>query len=268
MSGEPVDCTEIRDALLAGSAPAGPGVEDHLRGCEGCAELLRGGGSLGRILSRADAPDAEHATLWASVEGALRAEQGPRAWLRSRVTPVRLLIVVIAALVVVGVGGLAAEPSGGPIEPHPIGLGAFTFAGIACLWAFLTPTGRPRVRSGARLLLVLAALVLPFAFAVASRAPLVPAGGSFAELAVSCFTYGSLLAVPFLAVVWAVDRGDRPAWMLSAAIAAVAGLVANAALVLHCGNTEPAHLAAGHAGIGVFFVALGALWVGMVTRRS
>ncbi|HEX6272122.1 MAG TPA: hypothetical protein VFZ53_03755, partial [Polyangiaceae bacterium] len=111
MTVERVDCTEIRDALLAGTAPDGPGVEEHLRACEACAELLDDHGALGRELSRAEPPAGDHAALWASLEGALRAEKGPRAWLRSRATPVRLLLAASAGALVVGVGGMHVEGS-------------------------------------------------------------------------------------------------------------------------------------------------------------
>jgi hypothetical protein len=47
---------------------------------------------------------------------------------------------------------------------------------------------------------------------------------------------------------------------LLAATGAIAGLVANSALALHCPNTDPAHLAVGHATIGIVFACLGALW--------
>src|SRR5262245_58503676 len=89
MSDRPMDCTEIRDALLAGSLPAGPGVDAHLRDCAACSELLENGGALGRALSRSEAPAVSGEELFASLERAVRAESGPRAWLRSRPTPLR-----------------------------------------------------------------------------------------------------------------------------------------------------------------------------------
>src|SRR6187431_1440719 len=107
-----MDCAEIRDVLLAGSAPAGPDVEAHLRDCEACAELLRDHGTLGRALSTRAAPGTDSAELWTSVEAALAAETGPRAWIRSRTTPVRLLVAVVAAVAMVVLGSRAAGGTG------------------------------------------------------------------------------------------------------------------------------------------------------------
>ena len=82
----------------------------------------------------------------------------------------------------------------------------------------------------------------------------------FAEQAVACFSYGTFLALPFLAVAWAVERSDRPFLLLLLGFGAVAGVVANAALALQCPNTESAHLALGHATVGVALALLGTLW--------
>jgi hypothetical protein len=266
MTLESVDCTEIRDALLAGTLPAGPGVEEHLRACEPCAELLANQGTLGRVLSSARASDAAPAELLTAVEGALRAETGPRAWLRSRRTPVRLLLAGVAAAVVIVVGTSGGDGAAAPAGAALVWLGAFGLGGLACLPTFLASLGRPGVAPAARLALVLAAIALPFGFALGSTPGAPAVEGSFAELAFGCFVYGAILALPFFGFLWALDRSSRPWPLILAGFASVAGLAANMALVFHCGNTEPAHLAAGHATIGVVLGALGALWAS--TRRA
>jgi len=269
MSQQIMDCAEIRDALLSGSAPAGPGVEAHVRECEACAELLRDRGELGKALSRGEAPSQPNPDLWSSLEGALRAESGPRAWLRSRATPVRLLIAALVASAIVTYGGRAAEGGVAPAERPLVWLVAFTLVGFACLSVLVAPLGRPRPPPGVRLAIVLAALALPLLYAsssVASLAPASPQQFTFAEQALGCFAYGTFLVLPFLFVVWALDRGERPFLGLVAGVGAVAGLVANVALALHCPNTEPAHIAAGHATIGGALASLGALVV-LVTSK-
>jgi hypothetical protein len=50
-------------------------------------------------------------------------------------------------------------------------------------------------------------------------------------------------------------------------MAGLAGLVANAALALHCSNTAPLHLAAGHATIGAALAGIGALVAFLVFAR-
>ena len=266
MSDQGMDCTAIRDALLSGSAPAGPGVEAHVADCAPCAELLRNQGRLGRAFSGAEAPKAVNPKLWKSLEGALAAETGARAWLRSRATPVRVLVVVFVASVLVFVGGQPADETVEPVEAMLWWLFGFAVSAFACLWVLVAPLGRPRPPPATRVLLVGAALALPLVYAVggsSSRAP-----GSFAEQAVGCFVYGTILALPFLGVVWLFERSDRPWLTRVVGVGAVGGLVANAALALHCPNTEVGHLVLGHAMVGALLAGMGALWALARTRVS
>ena len=267
MTGSVVDCVEIRTTLLAGSVPAGPAVETHVRGCAPCAELLRDDAVLGRTLLHGDAlqlsahpPDS----LWSSIDGAISAESGPRAWLRSRRTSVRVLLATAAGAVIVTAGGQsAAAPSAQAVA----WLALFSLAGLACLWALVAPHGQPRTPR-TREVLVGFALALPLAYALASSS--IPETSSselgFAQQALICFVYGSVLALPFIVVVWTLDRSDRRELVLLTGTAGVAGLVANGALALHCPNTEPLHLAMGHATIGGVLAGIGAL-VALARRR-
>lgn len=59
-------------------------------------------------------------------------------------------------------------------------------------------------------------------------------------------------------MLWALERSDRPWIKVLTGAGAVAGLLANAALALHCANTETRHLAVGHATIGAGLVCVGA----------
>jgi hypothetical protein len=258
-----MDCTEIRDALLAGSHPSGPDVEAHARDCAACAELLADEGALGRAFSRSEAPAVSGEELFASLERAVIAESGPRAWLRSRPTPVRAGVALLAGAAVVAVGGRPALGGGSPAATAPW-IALFGLAATTCLWMLVAPLGRPRPAPALRVALVASALALPFAYAALAWAPPLPPAGAveigFAAQAVACFSYGTFLALPFLAVLWAIERSDRPIVLLLLGFGAVGGLAANAALALHCPNTEPSHLALGHATIGVALALLGALW--------
>ncbi|HVR21220.1 MAG TPA: hypothetical protein VMS65_16015, partial [Polyangiaceae bacterium] len=230
-----MDCAEIRDILLAGSAPTGPDVEAHLRGCEACAELLRDHGTLGRALSQRATPGTDSAELWASVENSLAAETGLRAWIRSRRASVRLLVAFVAAVVMVVLGSRAAGGTG-PAELPIIWVVVFGLVGLVGLIGLVVPLGRPQPAPGVRWALIGGALSLPLAYALAAQAKLPSTGAAseygFVEQAVGCFAYGVLLALPFLVVVWLLERSDRPWLTLLAATGAIAGLVANAALAL------------------------------------
>jgi hypothetical protein len=269
MSEEPMDCSEIRDALLAGSLPSGPGVDTHVKGCSACEELLREDGALGRALSRNETPGETGDELFASVERAVLAESGPRAWLRSRSTPIRAAIAVFAGVAVVAIGGRPALGGGARPATAPW-LALFAFFAIACLWMLVAPLGRPRPAPARRALLVASVLALPFGYATLAWGSPSPSTGveiGFVEQAFACFSYGTFLALPLCAVLWAIERSDRPFVLLLLGFGAVAGLVANAALALHCPNTEPAHLVFGHATIGVSLAVAGAIWA-LAARRS
>jgi hypothetical protein len=252
-----MDCAEIRDALLAGTAPAGPEVEAHARGCEACAELLSERGILGLALSRTETPNPlESAALWSALEERVAKEKGLRSWLRSRSTPVRVVVAALVAALVVFVGGRPAP--GATIEAPMLWLVAFAFAGVACVAVLVAPLGRPRSPSSVRMSLIVSAVALPLGYAlVASNA-----GGSastdFATRAFGCFAYGTVLALPFVLVVFSLERSERPSSSLLVGFGGAAGLVANIALGLHCPNTGLGHLALGHAGIGLVLASLGA----------
>ena len=267
MNDRRMDCAEIRDVLLAGSAPAGPDVEAHLRDCAPCTELLRDHGTLGRALSKSTAPGTDSAELWTSVESALGAETGARAWMRSRRAPIRLLVAVAVAVVMVVLG---SRTSGGPAELPIAWVVAFALVGLVGLAGLLAPLGRPQPAPRMRWALIGGALSLPLVYALASQLPSTAASSElgFVEQAVGCFAYGVFLALPFLVVVWLLERNDRPWLTVLAATGAIAGLVANAALALHCPNTDPAHLTVGHATIGIAFAFLGALWAIAGKRRT
>jgi hypothetical protein len=166
-------------------------------------------------------------------------------------------IALLAAFTIVLLGG----PARGELVHAPIGwLVAFALVLVVGLWPLIAPLGRPSPTAGIRFAIVGTMLALPLGYALTASASSGPAGAAdFARQAISCFSYGLLVVLPLVGVLWAVERSDRPWPWAVAGSGAASGLVANAALALHCANTEPAHLAAGHATIGIVLALGGAV---------
>lgn len=255
-----MDCTNIRDALLAGSIPAGADVDAHVRDCAACGELLRDESRLGKAFpaSRRATPDMED--QWDSLQAALGSERGARAWLRSRSTPFRLVTAALVVLALVFLGG--RRPEAGVSAESIAWATAFGVSSIAALGFLVTPFGYPGRTLGARFAFTAVTLLLPLSRALTSSHDAAVlhahAESSFAQVSLACFSYGLLLVSPFVAVLWCLDRSERSVMETLAGIGTAAGLVANAALALHCPSADPAHLVIGHATIGAALAGLGA----------
>ncbi len=256
-----MDCAEIRQSFADGGVPSGSRVEEHLKWCPHCAELFRNAAALGRRLAAAASlkPRAVSEQL-AATESLLEREHGVRAYLRSRSTRVRwalslalpaVLLVrelvrkrvalrdvgtprLVAGLVLVGLLGVVLH---GALRPLPVERRAARLRTILAMVAWCLP-----------LVLWLA----PEAHATTGELP-----GGFALKSLTCFSYGSALAAPSFALLWALDRGIHVPFRVWALGAGVVSIVANLILVLHCSLTNPAHVLAGHLSIGlVWFVAV------------
>jgi hypothetical protein len=100
-------------------------------------------------------------------------------------------------------------------------------------------------------------------FAPEARASSEELTGNFAVRSFACFAYGSALAAPSFALLWALDRGVEVPFRVWALAAGVVALVSNLILLLHCPITDRAHLVAGHFSIGLAWflaVSLGEWW--------
>jgi len=157
------------------------------------------------------------------------------------------------------------------------GVVGFGLAGVAIALVVLRPLHRrplPGVVSGA---LVACALLAPAAFAFLPEAHherlLHPE--SFADeesrfwgRAGACLLLGSLMALPFLAVVAAMDRRNRLGRARAFQIAVAGGAIGNLALLLHCPLVSHGHLLAGHATVPVFLALLVGSAVWLRARRA
>jgi hypothetical protein len=258
-----MDCAEIRDAFTRGAVTPGPEAQAHLAVCPHCRELFERDAELGRSLASEAAllmPFPEE--LFGELEARMAGETGVRAWLRSRPTKLRFLVVLSSVLFAVGVGGaLKVRPD---FEAYPrarlfVLLAVYSFGIIVAFGKELFLS----VWRGAladHLLLLVAALGLPFLVAFA---PATEASRAFGpEGALNCFAFGALLTLPTAALLWAFDRDDRLSTRTVCLSAAALGLSANLVLELHCANGNFSHVLLGHASLGVAWLTAWAL-----TRR-
>lgn len=251
-----MDCPEIRDSFVKGELPTGSALEEHLRGCPQCSELLARDAKLGRSLASTVAVGIPFEDqLFAKLEADLGRETGPRSWLRSRPTRLRFGALLLSVLLVVGLGGaLRQRPDFAeyPAARLVLLLGVYS-AGVLLAFGKELYLSARRGSLADHVGLLLGALGLPFLIAFAPATESSRHAGP--EGALSCFVYGALLTLPTAALLWAFDRDDRPS-MRTVCLSAVAlGLSADLVLELHCASGNALHLLLGHASIGVAWLA-------------
>jgi hypothetical protein len=262
-----VDCAEIRREFLSGAVPAGTPASAHVRSCPHCRELFENDALLGRRLALTNGALPERGVAFEPLSSALAAERGVRAFLRSRSTRSRGLLCL----------GLAAALLLAELARRRIPFSTLPASRLACgllllaLFALVTQSAlRPPSieRRAARLQSALALgvwclpCVLCFAPDVHGSEEL---GPGFALRSFGCFAYGSALAAPSFALLWALDRGVRIPFRVLALGAGVVALLANSILILHCPDTHRAHLIVGHFSIGLVWLA--AVYLGERWRR-
>jgi hypothetical protein len=257
-------CERVRDAFLAGSVPTDPELLVHAKTCEECSLLLAGDGELGQVLAKASAVAVPK---WPSVGNAVRNERGLRAWVRSRPTRQRLLMVLVAALTALLLGGHRPRQD----QPDGAALGAWVLvllaATLVCAALALGSLGRLR-STGRRTVAIAVGVLLPVAYALTQpTSGAAAAGEPLWPGILSCFGYGTVLVLPLFALIWLLDRDDEPAPLGSVITGVAAGLAANAALSLHCAEEDAAHLLLGHAAIGAWLGLVGAAFAAFLARR-
>jgi predicted anti-sigma-YlaC factor YlaD len=252
-----VDCAEIRQGFLTGEVPSGPSVDEHVARCPHCPELFQNAAALGRRLAIAatELPDATEEQL-ARAEAAIAGERGMRAFLRSRPTRIRwLLSLSLPALLMLR--ELSHRRVPWRLLTTPRLLAGAVLVGLLALVAHSALRPLPIERRAARLRssLALVAWCLPCVLWFVPQAQASGDDGNFALRSFVCFAYGSALAAPSFALLWALDRGVYVPFRVWALAAGVVALVANLILILHCPVTGRAHLAAGHFSIGLAWFA-------------
>jgi predicted anti-sigma-YlaC factor YlaD len=258
-----MDCTQIRDAFMRGQQLSPRAVQAHLDVCPQCAALFEHDAELGRALAaEVPAPAPFPDELFAAVEARVGREAGPRAWLRSRPSPLRFQLIALCVVLLVAVaGGMRQRPD---LAQYPVArivllLGGYFVAILLAVGKELSLAAR-RGRLADYFALALGALLVPFVVA------LVPATEASrhtgAAGALGCFLYGALFTLPIAILLWAFDRDDRPTLRTVCLSAAALGLSANLVLELHCPSGHPLHLLLGHASLGLAWFAA---W--LLTRR-
>jgi hypothetical protein len=262
-----VDCAEIRQGFLTGEVPSGPSVDEHVNGCPHCRELFEHTALLGRSLANAagSAPGDLSAQL-ARAEAVIRDEHGLRAYLRSRSTRTRWLLLLSWPALLLLLELVRQRVPWSALSSSRLFIGVVLLASLALVaQSALRPLPIERRAARLRSTLAVVAWCLPCVlwFAPEAQARGDELSGSFALRSFACFAYGSALAAPAFALLWALDRGVEVPFRVWALAAGVVALVANLILILHCPATNRAHLVAGHFSIGLAWflaVSLGEWW--------
>ena len=206
------------------------------------------------------------ARMHAELQRELARERGPRAWLRSRPTPVRASLagLVLGALIVATMT-LSLRVDYALYPPLRMLLVLAAVAGLIAVnlvllvWPLQLPAAPGWVAKAAVIGAPVTLLVL-YALPPAHTHPRSIAPTEFGALlagTVRCLVAGSSVGVALFAFLRALDRGSRRLLLAAAG----AGLAGNLLLQLHCAMTSPAHLLIGHFGVLAFCFAVAA-WLG------
>jgi predicted anti-sigma-YlaC factor YlaD len=256
-----MDCAQMRQRVLGGGDTASPEAKRHLDECPACRDLVDDNGVLARFLADAELPpaDAPPAPSFQEVECLLVGERGLSARIGSLRSRTRWLLACAGLLIpiAVGLGRLRPDMTSFPTARLASEILGLLVMAVAMCWLWLRPMHRVQPQAGAILIILAAALLLPW---VLAALPLVegtfagspaPTAHGPAFRAAACFAFGSALALPVIAVVGLLGRRGRPIpgfGLLPATVGALAGLVG---LELHCPDASPMHLLAGHATIAL-----------------
>jgi len=213
-----------------------------------------------------DAPaDLDGDALFENVASQVAAEKGLAAWLRNRSTVGRvgiaMLSVVVVSLLVLALTG-RVDWSVYPMPRMAWILGGLSLLYLLLVWYALLPAYKPTPQRIAIVALAILGLGLPFVQGLLPMAhdlhpmSLRGAGDDLVSLAVACFVFGSVVAIPLVVVVALLDRdqqNSRFRLLFTALCGGSAGIIA---LQLHCPITQPVHLLWGHATVAAGMVCM------------
>jgi hypothetical protein len=267
MRTKPVDCAEIRSSFVDGRVPSGAAVDAHVAGCPACRELLHSGPTLGRELAAAALPGFDASGVLRALEQDLERERGVRASLRALPSAARISLWCGSALVLVGYElGFHRRPDFSAYAPSVFWtivvalLAGLVWGASRVLRGVTLPVRAAQGQGRAAVVL----LALPVVVALCS-----PWGSeraaTFGEPA-RCFTYGTVLVLPFVALYWLLERRDRVSAATLLTVGGAAGVAANLLLYAHCPSVHEGHLLLGHASIGAAWALL--LSLPVVVQRA
>jgi hypothetical protein len=270
-----MDCLQLRRIVLDGGTIAAPEAQRHLEECPACKDLTDNNGALARFLAVAASPPGETATVpsFQDLESLLAKEQRIPVRLASLPSSARWSLTCLGLCIPAAIGlALArADMASLPAARMVMEIAGLLGIALALCRVWLRPLYRTQPHAWTLFAILGAGLLLPWL--LAALPPLsagLPSAGPASEIvlprAAACFLFGSALALPVIAVIALLGRRGRqlPGFVLVPATAgALAGLVG---LELHCPNTSPLHLLAGHAPIVLALTVLAQVLV-MVRRR-
>ncbi len=262
-------CDDTRDALSRGQVPRGDVANAHLSGCPACREVVVGDGELGRRLGALRTLAVDHRSsesLPPALAQALGAEHQLLDWGRSLSTRWRRGIAVAIALAPVAFNVVFKARADWDVYPavrlHGIAAVYAVVVAVA-VWLASWPVHRRPPRH--RWVAVAFALLVPVL--VAATAPahqdhpasLAGSGTDFWPAALGCFLYGTVLALPVMAMWGWLDRWQGRDPGVALLVGGLGGAVAAFLLHVHCPVTDGAHILFGHALVGGFLVPFAVL---------
>jgi hypothetical protein len=229
---------------------------------------------LGQWMRERDAPPADLSGLFGQLEHEIAQEHGLRAWLRSRSTPLRLVIALVALLVPAAfslVASLRPDIAFYPPE-RMLAIAVFLVASLtAAVQLALRPLQRAAVSDGLSfgtiavcVLGLLALYALPAAHEAHPASLQTPGLAALLARAWPCLWIGLSIGAGVLLVLLALDRGGV---RRALALATAAGACANLVLQVHCPNTARAHVMLAHFGVLAVLLAGAGVAVRMARQQ-
>lgn len=210
-----------------------------------------------------------------SLDAELAKERCPSAFLRSRSTPLRVLLLGVGLLILALLTLLLRGRVDLAVYPLPRMLLLLTAMAVwffGSTWLALWPLSRPALPAAVLKafiafgpLLLLGLYSLPAAHTDHPASLQAPGVAALLLRAVPCLVFGAAIAAGTYSLLRAFDRGGSRASLL---MASAGGLAANLLLQLHCPVTAPEHMLVGH--LGSALSVLGAVWLTerVVQRRG
>ncbi len=225
-------------------------------------------GVVGEALQReAELQQGESLAAGASfsaLSAALNRESGLRAWLRSRSTRTRHVLMGVTTLgTILAVLKFSVRPdlseAAGRVTAALLIYGCAAGGAITLALRPLHRSGWPRNIAGIVLAAGIGGALGLALLPIVSGQPLPGPTGAVAGSAMNCFVWGTILSAPLLALGWLLERGGDNLVGRLLLTGGAAGLVGNLYLECHCPAQSPNHMMLGHVTVIFGMLALGLL---------